>query len=70
MFCSNYKLAKSDKNAGKLMTRYNVNTLLVVDTKHTFYEGYITRPVVEKLLFHKLAGQPVREYMNHSQKVS
>ncbi len=52
------------KNAGKLMTRYNVNTLLVVDTPNNSYEGYITRQVVEKLLFHKLAGQPVKEYMN------
>lgn len=54
----------SCKNAGKLMTRYNVNTLLVVDTQNNSYEGYITRQVVEKLLFHKLAGQPVSEYMN------
>ncbi len=52
------------KDAGKIMTRYNVNTLLVVDIKTNFYEGYITRPVVEKLLFHQLAGQPVGEYMN------
>ncbi len=52
------------KNAGELMTRYNINTLLVVDNKTNSYEGYITRHVVEKLLFHKLAGQPVSEYMN------
>lgn len=52
------------KDAGKLMTRYNVNTLLVVDTQNNSYEGYITRQVVEKLLFHKLSGQSVSEYMN------
>ncbi|MCK5836318.1 MAG: CBS domain-containing protein [Desulfobacula sp.] len=52
------------RDAGKLMTRYNINTLLVVDSTTNAYEGYITRHVVEKLLFHKLAGQPVSEYMN------
>ncbi|MCP3944441.1 MAG: CBS domain-containing protein [Desulfobacteraceae bacterium] len=52
------------KEAGKTMTRYNVNTLLVVDIKLNSYEGYITRQVVEKLLFHKLGGQPVCEYMD------
>ncbi|MBA3010401.1 MAG: CBS domain-containing protein [Proteobacteria bacterium] len=52
------------KDAGKIMTRYNVNSLLVVDKTTNSYEGYITRQVVEKLLFHKLSGQPVCEYMN------
>ncbi len=52
------------KEAGKIMTRYNVNTLLVVDSIRNSHEGYITRQVVDKLLFHKLAGQPVCEYMN------
>jgi len=52
------------KNAGELMTRYNINTLLVVDNKTNTYEGYITRNVVEKLLFHKLSDQPVSEYIN------
>ena len=52
------------KDAGKIMTRYNVNTLLVVDAKNNAYEGYITRRVVEKVLFHQLAGQLVCEYMN------
>jgi len=52
------------KEAGKIMTRYNVNTLLVVDSILNSHEGYITRQVVDKLLFHKLAGQPVCEYMN------
>jgi tRNA nucleotidyltransferase (CCA-adding enzyme) len=52
------------KDAGKIMTRYNVNTLLVVEGKHASYEGYITRQVVEKVLFHQLDGQLVCEYMN------
>jgi len=52
------------KDAGKIMTRYNVNSLLVVDKATNSYEGYITRQVVEKLLFHNLSGQPVCEYMN------
>jgi len=52
------------KDAGKLMTRYNVNTLLVMDKKNNSYEGYITRQVVEKLLHHQLGQQPVCEYMN------
>jgi len=51
------------KDAGKIMTRYNVNTLLVVGENNA-YEGYITRRVVEKVLFHQLAGQLVCEYMN------
>jgi tRNA nucleotidyltransferase (CCA-adding enzyme) len=52
------------KDAGNIMTRYNVNTLLVVDQKNNSYEGYITRQVVEKVLFHQLSGQLVCEYMN------
>ncbi len=50
--------------AARMMTRYNVNTLLVVDPQEKTYEGYITRQVAEKTLFHKLENQPVREYMN------
>jgi tRNA nucleotidyltransferase (CCA-adding enzyme) len=53
----------SCKDAGKIMTRYNVATLLVVDSSRNSYEGYVTRQVVEKLLYHKLSWQPVREYM-------
>ncbi|MEH0020000.1 MAG: CBS domain-containing protein [Desulfobacter sp.] len=52
------------EEAGMMMTRYNINTLLIVDKDTQAYEGYITRQVVEKLLFHKLGAQPVREYMN------
>ncbi len=54
----------SCEHAGSIMTRYNINTLLVVDKKTNTYEGYITRQVVEKVLFHKLKDRPVEEYMN------
>ncbi|MEX1299443.1 MAG: CBS domain-containing protein [Desulfotignum sp.] len=54
----------SCEQAGKTMTRYNINTLLVVNPETNAYEGYITRQVVEKMLFHKLRERPVEEYMN------
>ncbi|MFN2435637.1 MAG: CBS domain-containing protein [Desulfotignum sp.] len=54
----------SCEQAGKIMTRYNINTLLVVDPETNAYEGYITRQVVEKILFHQLRERPVEEYMN------
>ncbi|CCK80169.1 CBS domain-containing protein [Desulfobacula toluolica] len=52
------------KTAGSLMTRYNINTLLVVDKQKNYYEGYITRQIIEKILYHKLSHLPVKEYMN------
>lgn len=52
------------KEAGNLMTQYNINTLLVVDKEKNSYEGYITRQVIEKTLYHKLSNLPVKEYMN------
>jgi len=52
------------KKAGHLMTRYNINTLLVVNKKNRAYEGYITRQTIEKILYHKLSSLPVEEYMN------
>ena len=54
----------SCEQAGKIMTRYNINTLLVVDPETNVYEGYITRQVVEKMMFHRLRERPVEEYMN------
>ena len=54
----------SCKEAGSLMTRYNINTLLVVDKKKNTYEGYITRRIIEKTAFHNLAHLPVTEYMD------
>lgn len=52
------------KTAGNMMTRYNINTLLVVDKQKNSYEGYITRQVIEKTLHHNLSHLPVKEYMN------
>ena len=52
------------KKAGNLMTRYNINSLLVVDKHKNSYEGYITRQVIEKAAHHNLSHIPVKEYMN------
>ncbi|MCP3872528.1 MAG: CBS domain-containing protein [Desulfobacteraceae bacterium] len=52
------------KKASAVMTRYNINTLLVVDKKKNDYQGYITRQIIEKTLYHKLSDLPVTEYMN------
>ena len=52
------------KKAGNLMTRYNINSLLVVDKHNNSYEGYITRQVIEKTAHHNLSHLPVKEYMN------
>ncbi len=54
----------SCEQAANTMTRYNINTLLVVVSDTRAYEGYITRQVVEKMLFHQLKDRPVEEYMN------
>ena len=56
------------RDAGELMTRYNVNALLVTEAsagneKTGLPVGFITRQVVEKALFHKLNHVAVREYM-------
>ncbi|MEJ2040557.1 MAG: DHHA1 domain-containing protein, partial [Desulfosarcinaceae bacterium] len=51
--------------ANTLLTRYNVNALLV--TENTKSEprlvGYITRQVIEKAIFHELGHVPVKDYM-------
>ena len=54
----------SCKEAGSKMTRYNINTLLVVDPEQNIYQGYISRQIVEKALFHQLSHLPVEDYMN------
>ena len=56
----------SCEEANALLTRYNVNALLVVRKADGREElrGYITRQVIEKALFHKLGEVPVREYMS------
>jgi len=53
------------KKAQNIITRYNLNALLVtekVDAAEEF-RGYITRQVIEKALYHKLDQVPVRDYM-------
>ncbi|MFO7752849.1 MAG: CBS domain-containing protein [Desulfobacteraceae bacterium] len=57
-------LNMSCRKAGRIMTRYNINTLLVTDWKTGRPEGYITRQTVEKALYLDLAHLPVKEYMN------
>jgi tRNA nucleotidyltransferase (CCA-adding enzyme) len=54
--------------AGELMTRYNVNALLVTESVTKIDNtklpvGFITRQVIEKALYHKLNHVAVREYM-------
>lgn len=53
------------KEAAKLLTRYNINSVLVVDGELTEENilGFITRQVVEKALYHNLSGTIVTEYM-------
>lgn len=50
------------KKAANLMTRYNINVLLVVDDD--ILQGYITRQIVEKAVFLGLGDLKVTEYMN------
>jgi tRNA nucleotidyltransferase (CCA-adding enzyme) len=49
--------------AKALLTRYNINALLVVENAKGF-SGYITRQVIEKALFHDLDTISIHEYMN------
>jgi len=53
------------KEAAELLTRYNINALIVTERKAGQAEllGFITRQVIEKALFHMLGDVPVREYM-------
>jgi tRNA nucleotidyltransferase (CCA-adding enzyme) len=55
----------SCKKARALLTRYNINALLVTDAEKGFQTllGFITRQVIEKAIFHKLDQIPVHEYM-------
>ena len=53
------------KEANELLTRYNINALLVTE-RHNGRDrlcGYITRQVIEKALYHKLENVPVKDYM-------
>jgi tRNA nucleotidyltransferase (CCA-adding enzyme) len=51
------------KKATNLMTRYDINVLLVMDRKQEL-KGYVTRQIVEKAVFFKLGDLEAKEYMN------
>lgn len=53
------------EEANNLLTRYNINALLVTERINGRDElcGYITRQVIEKALYHKLGQVPVTDYM-------
>ena len=49
--------------ANILLTRYNINALLVTG-ENDILLGYITRQVIEKTIYHDLGQVPVRDYMS------
>jgi tRNA nucleotidyltransferase (CCA-adding enzyme) len=53
------------KKAQNIITRYNLNALLVTQKVNEAEElrGFITRQVIEKALYHKLDQVPVGDYM-------
>jgi tRNA nucleotidyltransferase (CCA-adding enzyme) len=53
------------KEANDLLTRYNINALLVTErhNRRDVLCGFITRQVIEKALYHKLEKVPVSDYM-------
>ena len=59
-------LKSTCKEAEGLLTRYNINALLVASdgSQPQGFSGYITRQVVEKALFHDLDNVPIHEYMS------
>ncbi len=54
---------KSVKEASTIMTKYNINVLMVVDKKGVL-KGYITRQIMEKAVYFGLGHIPVKDYMN------
>jgi tRNA nucleotidyltransferase (CCA-adding enzyme) len=55
----------SVQDARDIITRYNVNALLVTEKLDSTEKlsGYITRQVIEKVLYHKLGHVAVKDYM-------
>ena len=55
----------SCQDANDILTRYNVNALLVTETINSTetLRGYITRQVIEKVLHHKLGDAEIKNYM-------
>jgi len=51
------------KEAATIMTKYNINVLMVIDGQKNL-KGYVTRQVVEKAVFFDLGHVPVKEYMH------
>lgn len=54
----------SCKEAADILTRYNINALLVTKNskKNSRLIGFISRQVIEKALYHNLGDLPVNEY--------
>ncbi len=54
----------SCREAGNLLTRYNINALLVTERENGRDRllGYITRQVIQKAMYLKLENAPVKEY--------
>lgn len=61
--CVGCNVTCADANA--LLTRYNINALLVTAEQKRAQEllGYITRQVIEKAIHHNLGHAPVKDYM-------
>jgi tRNA nucleotidyltransferase (CCA-adding enzyme) len=53
------------RDAGSLLTRYNINALLVIQKNNgkENLQGFITRQIIEKALYHGLDHIPIKEYM-------
>lgn len=58
--------ATSCAEAKNLLTRYNINALLITQSNGSENKlvGFITRQIIEKALYHKLNKIPVSEYMS------
>lgn len=54
---------KPIKEAATLLTKYNINVLIVIDGRRRL-RGYITRQIVEKAVYFGLGHIRVKEYMN------
>jgi len=54
---------KSVKEASTIMTKYNINVLMVVNREGES-QGYITRQIMEKAVYFDLGHILVKEYMN------
>ena len=58
------------ETANKMLTRYNINALLVVSKDKQQLLGYITRQVIEKAIHHDLGHAPVKDYMTTEMAVT